>query len=331
MFRTAEPPTLRLVAPAGDRSRRGAPAVRGATAAPRTFPALDELDASRPPLPEVAGAIVDAVRLLLPSATCAVVVRAGETRQCIARRGAVDVAAYHRRHLARLDLDRCDIALARRHLVTRLPSRRVRAWLLVLGPDEGALPDGVARFAHALVDDAGRRLDAALAMQRRDRALRRLEVLHAHGAGAVPARDPDELSEIVAGLWPAAVARYAPRDSIAGLDAEAARIVREACACSTTAVASSTRSGATESLLPVEHVHRLAVAVPGRGAVLVEAAAAGEPLDGETVTAAAVVARLFALAERERRVEAHCEILAGITAARDRARRFAHDDLPPVA
>jgi hypothetical protein len=43
------------------------------------------------------------------------------------------------------------------------------------------------------------------------------------------------------------------------------RIVREACACSTT-VAAASESGATGPLSLVEHAHRLAVTVPGRGA-----------------------------------------------------------------
>lgn len=322
MIRTAAPLVRRLAAETGDGS------LRGSATPPRTFPPLD--DDPGLPLSDMAGALAEAVRALVPSCTCAIVVRAGDAWQCVARRGPADETAYVRRHLADLDLARCDVALARRHLVARLPARRVSAWLLMVASRDEALPDRVAGLVHALLDEAARNLDVAVAIQRRDRALRRLEVLHAHGAGGEPVRDIPELLEAIAGLWGCAAASYVPRDTIGGLDPEAASIVREACACSASVVASLPVSAAGR-LLPVEHAHRLAVAVPGFGAVLVEAAAGGEELDPETVAAAAIVARLFAVAERERGLQADREMLRGLAAAVDRARRVQDGDLPPVA
>jgi hypothetical protein len=324
MFRTAEPLTRRLADVAGDRP------VHGSATPPRTFPPLDELDDARLPLLDVAGAMTEAVLALVPSCTCAIVVRAGDAWQCIAWRGPVADETRHRRRLAELDLGRCEMVLARRHLVARLPAQRVAAWLIMLASGDDPLPDRVAGLVHALLDDAGPNLDAAAAMQARDRALRRLEILHLHGAGGRPVCDEDELVQAVAGLWPCARARYVPRDTMDGLTPEAARIVREACARSTTVVACPA-PGAMGPLSPLEHVHRLAVAVPGRGAVLVEVAAGGQELDAESVAAAAVVARLFALAERERRLQDGREVLRGIAVAVERARRNEDRGLPPVA
>ena len=59
-----------------------------------------------------------------------------------------------------------------------------------------ALPDRVAGLVHAVLDEAARNLDAAVATQCRGRALRRLEVLHAHGAGGEPVRDIPELPPV---------------------------------------------------------------------------------------------------------------------------------------
>jgi hypothetical protein len=322
MSRTADPFVRRLAA-AGDCS----PHARGSATPPRTFAPLDDrLDAgSRPPLVEVAAALVQVVRGVLPSCTCAVVTEIGGAWQTIARGGPADETAYLTGHLADLDLTRCDVAMAGRHLVARLPSRRVPAFLLLLSSrDDADLPTGTAGRIYGLLDEAGPKLDAAAGLQRRERALRRLEVLHTHGTGADPVRDVRELEEVVAGLWPAATARYVPRGTAEGLDPVAARIVREACACSTTIVASPL-SDATPPLHPVDHAHRLAVVIPGSGALLVEVAAAGEELDLESVAAAGVVARLYALADRERRLQLDREILRGIGAA---ARRI-HDQADP--
>jgi hypothetical protein len=168
-------------------------------------------------------------------------------------------------------------------------------------------------------------LDPPAAVQRRDQALRLLEAVPA-GEATEPVREIRELEEAVSGLWISAVARYVSLDSIDGLDAGAARIVREACASSTIVVVPS---GTAAPLLAVEHAHRLAVAIPGLGALLVEVA--DEQLDPTAVAAAAAMARLYALVEGERRVEVAREIRRGLAAAIERARRAQPPTLPPVA
>jgi hypothetical protein len=321
MSRTADPLVRRLAA-VGDRSPGGC--------GPETSASVhDRLHAGmRQPLLEAASSIVHTVRSVVPSCTGALVTEIGGAWQTVARSGPADETAYLTAHLADLDLARCDVALARRHLVARLPTRRVPACLVLLSSRADDLPAGIAGRITGLLDDAGPQLDEAAARQRRDRALRRLEVLHSHGAGADPVSHVRQLEEVVAGLWPVATARYVARGTADGLDPTAARIVREACACSTTIVASP-HSDATPSLQPVDHAHRLAVVIPGSGALLLEVAAAGEELDVESVAAAGVVARLFALADRERRPQVDREILRGIGLAAGRIRD--QSDPPPVA
>jgi GGDEF domain-containing protein len=137
-------------------------------------------------------------------------------------------------------------------------------------------------------------------LQRRDRALRRLELLRLQGGGE-HVRSVRELETVVAALWPRSSVRYIARDAAATTERPIRRLIREACSNGTTAVDASP-DGA--SLLTPHWTHRLAVPVSNNGALLIEPAAAGEVLDEESVAAATVVTRMWSLVERQEALQA---------------------------
>jgi hypothetical protein len=242
------------------------------------------------PLVDVAGAVTAAVRGLVPSCASAIVSRIDGCWQIVAQCGPADVALYHQRHLALLDLGAVGVIRTDRHLIARLASERVAACLLLVALPGCDVPERAHELVRAMLECAASKLDGAATLQRRDRALRRRELLDrecSHLPRSIP-----ELEEAVASLWPRCTARYIAQDALAGLDHATRRLVKSACS---TGVTTAMDEPDSMALLPSDWVHRIAVPVPSRGALLVEPAAAGERVDGESVAAAKAAALIWSL------------------------------------
>ncbi len=241
-----------------------------------------------------------AARGLVPSCTAALVIKVGQSWQVLSQSGQADVIGYHRRQLAALDLGRCGVVLTERHLVAGLNARSAPMCLLLVAAHGREVPDRAPELLHSMLECAAEKLDAAAALQHRDRALRRLELLRVQGDGD-ELRSVRDLERLVASLWPLSTVRYLSRDAALGLERRLRRVVGEACTSGSMKV--DTTSDDT-SLRPVDWTHRVAVPVTKQAALLIEPAAAGEALDEESVAAAAVVARIWALVERQQALEA---------------------------
>ena len=252
------------------------------------------------PLVDVANAVTAAARGLVPSCTAALVIKVGQSWQVLSQSGQADVIGYHRRQLAALDLGRCGVVLTERHLVAGLKARSAPMCLLLVAAHGREVPERAPELLHSMLECAAEKLDAAAALQHRDRALRRLELLRVQGDGD-ELRSVRDLERLVASLWPLSTVRYLSRDAALGLERRLRRVVGEACTSGSMKV--DTTSDDT-SLRPVDWTHRVAVPVTKQAALLIEPAAAGEALDEESVAAAAVVARIWALVERQQALEA---------------------------
>jgi hypothetical protein len=285
---------------------------------PRLTSSIDE---GGLPLVDVAGAVTAAVRGLIPSCSCAVLVQVGSAWQIVAQSGAAEIGHYHWRHLAALDMARPGIVRTDRHLVAGVASRRLAACLLLVANPGCEVPERAAELLRSMLDCAAEKLDAAVVLQRRDRALRRLELLRLQGDGE-HARSFDELRSLVASLWPRAIVNYLSRDLAMTMERPVRRLVREACATQATAVAAAPDG---TYLLPAEWTHCVAVPVSKTEALLVEPAAAGEALDEESVAAASVFARLWTLVER------HEAALADARRLRQEDRETGHGTAPVAA
>ncbi len=245
------------------------------------------------PLADVAGTVVAAVRKVVPSCASAVVVRVGGRWQLLAQSGPADVSIYHQRHLESTDLAARGVVRTERHLVAEIASRDVAAGLLLVALSGREVPEHAHEIVRPILEDAASNLDVAAALQRHDRALRRVELLGRPGGGQ--ADSVSELERAVACLWPRCVVRYVAVDALAGLDHATRRLVRSA---SETETATEPPEPTGSMLLGSDWVHRVAVPVSARGALLIEPAAGGEALDRESVAAAGAAARIWSLVGR---------------------------------
>ncbi len=256
------------------------------------------------PLVDVAGAVTAAARGLVPSCTSALVIKVGQSWQVLAQSGPADVIGYHRRELTSLDLERCGVVRTDRHLVAGVSARSAAMCLLLVAAHGREVPDRAPELLRSMLECAADKLDAAAALQHRDRSLRRLELLRAQADGH-ELRSVRDLEHLVASLWPASTVRPLSRDDALGLERRLRRIVGEACTTGRLKIDTSDDSG----LRPADWTHRVAVPVTKHGALLIEPAAAGEALDEESVAAATVVARMWALTERQETLEADLRTL----------------------
>jgi hypothetical protein len=241
------------------------------------------------PLVDVAGAVTAAVRGLMPSCASAIIIRVGGCWQILAQNGAADVALYHQRQLASLDLSACGVIRTERHLVAELPCKRAAACLLLVALPGREVPDRAHELVRAMLECAGPKLDAAVDLQCRDRALRRLELLGREARSL--SHSVGDLEDAVASLWPRCAVRYVSGDELGELDHPTRRLIRSACSTATTVRDEQDRA----TLLRSDWVHRVAVPLSSHGALLVEPAAAGEALDDESVAAATAAARIWSL------------------------------------
>jgi HD-GYP domain-containing protein (c-di-GMP phosphodiesterase class II) len=256
------------------------------------------------PLVDVAGAVTAAVRGLVPSCASAILIRIHGCWQILAQSGSADVALHHQRHLASLDLGAAGVIRTDRHLVAKLASEQVAACLLLVALPGREVPERAHELVRAMLECAGSKLDGAATLQRRDRALRRRELLDRESSHQP--RSVTDLEEAVASLWPRCAARYIAQDALAGLDHATRRLVKSACS---TGVATEMDEPDNTTLLRSDWVHRIAVPVGSRGALLIEPAAAGEGLDGESVAAAKAAARIWSLVEKHEDLQAELRSL----------------------
>lgn len=252
------------------------------------------------PLVDVAAAVAAAARGLVPSCTCALVTRIGRFWQVLAQCGPADITGYREQHLASLELVRSGVIRSGRHLVTGLDSRFAAACLVLIAAPGDEVPERAPELLQSMLECAATKLDAAAALQRRDRAIRRMELIRAQADGA-ELRTVRDVEQAVASLWPVTTVRYVSRDAAMALERPLRRLVAEACS---TGRLSAEEPPEREMLLPADWKHRVVVPVSKSGALLLEVAAAGEPLDDESVAAAMVVARIWALVEREEALQA---------------------------
>src|SRR5437868_5227022 len=237
------------------------------------------------PLADVAAAVAAAARGLVPSCTCALVTRIGRFWQVLAQCGPADITGYHEQHLTSLELVRSGVIRSGRHLVAGLDSRSAAVCLVLIAAPGHEVPERAPELLQPMLEYAATKLDAAAALQRRDRALRRMELIRAHADGA-ELRTVRDVEQSVASLWPATTVRYVSRVAAMALERPLRRLVTEACS---TGRLMAEEPPEREMLLPADWKHRVVVPVSKGGALLLEPAAAGEPLDDESVAAAMVV------------------------------------------
>jgi hypothetical protein len=237
---------------------------------------------------EIAAGLADGLHTLIPSATAAVVVSIGSDWQLLASRGPVDITATWRAAIA--DQVR-DSDLPQQHagyLVAPFSSVGMHA-LVVVATEPG---DHLPRRAHALVrpllDAGGILLDRALAVQQRERAVRRVVGL-CQKRDVRPVHTLADLEDAIASLFVDGSARFHHPGDLAGTGWSARRLVRIACEIDQPSIG---RSPAYEGLMPRDLTYQIAIPLPFQeGAILVEAPAGGEALDTRNLAAAIALTR----------------------------------------
>jgi hypothetical protein len=237
---------------------------------------------------EIAAGLADGLHTMIPSATAAVVVSIGSDWQLLASRGPVDITATWRAAIA--DQVR-DSDLPQQHagyLVAPFSSVGMHA-LVVVATEPG---DHLPRRAHALVqpllDAGGILLDRALAVQQRERAVRRVVGL-CQKRDVRPVHTLADLEDGIASLFVGGSARFHSPGGPVGTGWSARRLVRSACE---TDQASIGRTPAYEGLMPRDLTYQIAIPLPFQeGAILIEAPAGGEALDTRNLAAAIALTR----------------------------------------
>jgi hypothetical protein len=237
---------------------------------------------------EIAHGLANGVHTLIPSATAAVVVSIESEWQLLAKTGPLDIASTWRANIANQVRDSDLSQQHSRHLVAPFSAVGLHALLVV----EAASSDEMPRRAHSIVqpllDAGGILLDRALAVQQRDRAVRRVVRLcqheHARSAHTIP-----DLEHAVASLWPEATARFHDPANFADTCWSARRLVRTACDLDQPSVG---RTPAYDGLMPLDLSYQVALPVPSlSGAILVKVRAGGEALDTRSLATAIAMTR----------------------------------------
>jgi hypothetical protein len=243
---------------------------------------------------EIAHGLANGVHTLIPSATAAVVVSIGSEWQLLAQIGPVDITSTWRADVANQVRDSDLPQQHSDHLVTPFSAVGLHALLIV----ESETSDQMPRRAHAIVqpllDAGGILLDRALAVQERDRAVRRIVRLCQH-ENARHAHTISDLERAVASLWPEATARFHHASNLADACWSTRRLVRNACELDQPSVG---RTPAYDGLMPLDLLYRIAIPVPSTGgAILVTVRAGGEELDPRSLATAIAMTRDSELVE----------------------------------
>jgi hypothetical protein len=273
----------------------GRPSTEEAMTSETAMPTHDRThEAGANALIEIAYGLANGVHTLIPSATAAVVVSIGSEWQLLAQIGPVDISSTWRPNVANQVRDSDLPQQHSDHLVAPFSAVGLHALLIV----ESATSDQMPRRAHAIVqpllDAGGILLDRALAVQERDRAVRRVVRLCQH-ENARPAHTISDLERAVASLWPEASARFHDASNLSDTCWSARRLVRNACEVDQPSVG---RTPAYEGLMPLDLQYQIAIPVPSTGgAILVSVRAGGEELDPRSLATAIAMTRDSELVE----------------------------------
>jgi hypothetical protein len=237
---------------------------------------------------EIAAGLADGVHTLIPSATAAVVVSIGSDWQLLASRGPIDITASWRAAIA--DQVR-DSDLSQQHsdyLVAPFSSVGMHALVIVATEAGEHLPRRAHAVVQPLLDAGGILLDRALAVQQRDRAVRRVVGL-CQKKDVRPLHTIADLEDAIASLFVEGSARFHHPGNLIGTGWSARRLVRIACEIDQPSIG---RTPAYEGLMPRDLTYQIAIPLPYQeGAIVVEAPAGGEELDTRNLAAAIALTR----------------------------------------
>jgi hypothetical protein len=237
---------------------------------------------------EIAYGLANGAHTLIPSATAAVVVSIGSEWQLLAQAGPleitdswpVDVASQVR-----------DSDLAQQHgeyLVAPFSAIGLHALLIVVVASHEQMPRRSHALVQPLLDAGGILLDRALAVQERDRAVRRVVRLCQHEGRNAP-HTIVEVEHAVASLWPSARARFHDPSDLSSACWSTRRLVRTACDLDQPSIG---RTPAYDGLMPLDLAYQVAIPVPSQhGAILVQMPAGGEELDTRSLATAIAMTR----------------------------------------
>jgi hypothetical protein len=237
---------------------------------------------------EIAYGLANGAHTLVPSATAAVVVAIGHEWQLLAQVGPHDVAGSWPAAVANQVRDS---DLPQQHdgyLVAPFSAIGLHALLIVVAPASDRIPRRTHALMQPLLDAGGILLDRALAVQERDRAVRRVVRLCRYEGTQAP-HTLAELERAVASLWPNATARFHDPSDLFGACWSTRRLVRTACELDQPSVG---RTPAYGGLMPLDLTHLVAIPVASHdGAILVEVPAGGENLDTRSLATAIAMTR----------------------------------------
>ncbi len=245
---------------------------------------------------EVATALAESVRKLVPSCTAAVAVEIGPAWQLLAQCGTVDVAGDWRTTYLTAFPPGERSRQGAGYAVSAFPAKNLRALLILLPEPEAGIPSRVDATIRRLVDEGGPLLDEALEAQQHDRAVRRVTLLERARPGVRPSRVTRDVEAAISSLWPRASVRFHDLDTIRDAPGSTRELVQTAYDLDRLVVDDATASG----LLAADLSYRVAIPFRShRGAFLVQPWAGGEHLDIESVAAASAIARTAELLDRQ--------------------------------
>jgi hypothetical protein len=248
----------------------------------------DAAHSRTPALVAVAAGLADGIHSLAPTCTAAVAVAIGAQWQLLAQQGPADVASTWRASVAERVRDSDRTIEDANIVVAPFSSVRLHALLVLVAEPAGRVQFSADSFVEPLLAAGGVLLDRALAAQQRDRAIRRV-VLECRARNGYLLRTIDDLERELHALWPNATVRFHGRNALEGAPCSLRGPLRTACNLGLPTVS---RTPAHDGLLPQELAFRIAIPMPTReGALLIEAHAAGEEPDAESVATAIELAR----------------------------------------
>jgi hypothetical protein len=240
------------------------------------------------PLLEIAAGLAAGVHTLIPSTTVGVVVSIGSEWQLLASRGSIDIAATWRATVANQVRDSDLPQKHGNYLVSPFASVGLHALLIVAAESAEQMPRRANAIVQPLLDAGGILLDRALAVQERDRAVRRVVRL-CQEKDVRPVRTITELEDAIASLWPDTTAHFYDPNDLAGTCWSARRLVRVACDLDQPSIG---RTPAYEGLMPRDLTYQITIPVPSReGAILIESPAGGEEFDVRSLATAIALTR----------------------------------------
>jgi HD-GYP domain-containing protein (c-di-GMP phosphodiesterase class II) len=225
-----------------------------------------------------------------------VAVEIGAAWQLVAQVGSVEVVSDPRGTLA-VGLPRGERSQdGDGYAVSAFPTANLRALLIVLAETEAEVPAHLHARLRTLLDEGGALLDDAVAVQQRDRAVRRVTLLEHARSEVRPSCVTHDVEDAISSLWPSASVRFYDLGEIREAPWSTRGLMQTSYDLDRLVVDDAPGSG----LLPADLSYRVAVPFRSRrGAFLVQPRAGGEELDIESVAAASAVARTAELLDRQ--------------------------------